>query len=279
MSKKKEELLKEEIATQDAALATLPDVDFAADLETYRDEFDKSALQIPFLRILDAKSKTCTPGEVGYDEDARPGMFLNTVTGDLAKKIEVIPVWHYSTYIEWVPRSEGGGFVKDHGFDGGMKLLSTCSKRIIDGKESNRDMLTNGNDLIRTEVYFVLTVNEENQLGQAMITMTSTQLKKSRNWNSRFRLKVTEVPGQGKVTGAPMFFNTYRLSTQPEKNDFGNWMGYVIEDSRPTLSIPGAYAAAKAFRDTVQQGIEKGTISMKNAEPEGTTAQKEETPF
>jgi hypothetical protein len=265
---------------KDEALAPVPSIDFGADLDQFKDQFDKTALQIPFLRILDAKSKTCTAGESGYNEDARPGMFLNTVTGDLAKKIEVIPVFHYSTFIEWIPRSEGGGFVKDHGFDEGMRLLSTTTKRVIEGKESNRDQLPNGNDLVRTEVYFVLEVLG-NSVREAMLTMTSTQLKKAKNWNSRHRLKVTEVPGKGKVTGAPMFFNTYNLSSQPEKNDFGNWMGYVIEDGRPTLQLGDwAYLEAKRFRETVERGIQSGAISMKGTEEEAPTQENvENAPF
>jgi hypothetical protein len=274
MSKKHEELVVAE--PQEMVKST---IDFGADLNQFKDDFDKSALQIPFIRILDAKSKPCTPGEVGYSEDARPGMLYNTVTGDLARKIEVIPVFHYSTFIEWIPRNEGGGYVKDHGFDGGMALLPTCQKREIDGKATNKDMLPNGNDLVRTEVYFVLVVNEDGSLGQAMITMTSTQLKKSRNWNSRIRIKVTEVPGAGKIQGGPMFLNSYRLSTTPEKNDFGNWMGYVIEDGRPTLQVgEKAYLAARDFRQTVETGLRAGTISMKNAE-ESEAKVTEEQPF
>jgi hypothetical protein len=253
--------------------------DVGNDLEQFKDEFDKTALQIPFLRILQANSPTCTPGEPNYNEDARPGLFFNTVSGMLCKKIEVIPVYHYSTLIEWKPRTAGGGYVRDHGFEEGMKLLPSCTKRMgDDGKATNRDVLPNGNDLIRTEVYFVLTMDQDGSLNQAMITMTSTQLKKSRNWNSRIRMKVTDVPGKGKIAGCPMFFNTYVLSTAPEKNDTGNWMGYVIDDGRSIFEAgPAAYQAAKSFRETCEAAVRAGAIALDKATEERAT--KEEAPF
>lgn len=283
MAKKHEEKPTVQAEPQQALATTgtdaLAKIDFASDLVSYKDEFDKTALQIPFLRILQSNSPVCTRGESSYNEDARPGMYYNTVSGELSRRLEVIPVYHYSTLIEWRPRNEGGGFVKDHGFEGGMRALATCRKRKDGDKETNRDMLPNGNDLIRTEVYFVLVVKEDGGLEQAMITMVSTQLKKARNWNSRFRMKVNEVPGVGRIASPPMFFNTYRLSTAPEKNDFGNWEGFVIEDGRPTLSLGDtAYLAAKDFRQTCEEGIRSGKISLDKAEEE-SKPEMEETPF
>lgn len=266
-----------QLATQATApLAKAPDIDFGADAQQYQDHFEKTALQIPFLRALQSNSHEVTPGDAKYLEHARQGNIVNTVSGEVFKAIEVIPCYHRSTFIEWVPRDEGGGFVKDHGYDVGEQLLATCKKR----PESNRDVLPNGNELIATEVYAVLQVREDGSLEQALMNMTSTQLKKARGWNSKIRMKRTVIPGVegGPVAGAAMFFNTWKITTTPEKNDKGSWHGYVVSDGRSTLDLGNAtYLAAKEFRSIVEGGIQSGTVRV--ADVSENAPAPEDAPF
>src|SRR4051812_43302379 len=112
------------LALTDKQKAALAKVDFAATVVNDADEFDRSSIQIPFLRILQSNSPELDPEEAKYIEDAKLGQIVNTVSGETFKAVELIPVFHYATFVEWKQRDAGGGYVQDLGFDGGMKALA-----------------------------------------------------------------------------------------------------------------------------------------------------------
>jgi hypothetical protein len=59
--------------------------------------------------------------------------------------------------------------------------------------------------------------------------MSSTQLKKSRSWNSIIRSYTAKHPTTGETITLPIFNRSYMLSTVPESNDQGDWFGWKIE--------------------------------------------------
>lgn len=258
------------VTADEQALAT---IDFGAALAQDQDNFDKTALQIPFVRILQSNSPQLDPAEANYIPEAKVGQFFNTVTKEIFPSVEVIPVYHYSTFIEWKP--DQGGFVADLGFDKGQAALATCTK-----DDKGKDKLPNGNQLVRSETYFILVVGRDGTIQQAMATFVSTQLKKSRNWNSRIKLLKTDIPSQGVVAGAPMYFNSWTWKTAQESNDFGKWYGYVIEAGRATLKIGvDVWKAAKAFRETVAQGVADGKVNVADTTDNSVISGDEPIPF
>lgn len=256
---------------------------YAEATEAFQDEFDRTSLQIPFFRPLQSNSPELDPSEAKFIEGARVGQFVNTVTGEVFKEIEAIPVYHYATFIEFRLRENGGGFVQDLGLQAGNALLPQTHKN-----EKGQDILPNGNQIVRTEVYFLFLVRENGQVDQVMCTMTSTQLKKARQWNSKAKTLRTTYP-DGSVTprvgadgvsqyGTPLYANAWKLSTIQESNDKGKWYGYIIEFSRPTFAISeGLFAQAIEFRKTVTEGIRQGAVNL--AEPAEAEVVKEDTPF
>lgn len=260
----------------------LAKIDYAAATTEYQDEFDRTSLQVPFLRILQSNSPELDPSEAKHIEGAIVGQFVNTSTASVLKKPEVIPVYHYATFIEWILKTEGGGFVKDHGLNEGNRLMTTTTK--VEGK----DILPNGHQLVRTEVYFLFIVREDGGIDEVMTTMTSTQLKKARQWNSKAKSLRTTYP-DGSITprvaadgvnqlATPLFANAWKLSTVKEENDKGKWYGFVIEYSRPTFEISeGLFAKALEFRKTVAEGIKAGAVNL--ADTKDTSKSDEEIPF
>lgn len=246
---------QEAIVTKPQQQALVPlSVDIAADVEQFKDTFDRGSLAIPFLQILQGLSPQLDPQSSKYIEGAKIGQFVNTVTNDVFDALEVIPCYHYATFIEWVTREQGGGFVQDLGLETGQKLLAQCSKN-----EKGHDVLPNGHELAKTETYFLIIVTEEGPQ-QVMMPLTYTQIKKARNWNSRIISTKIDVPGKGRVT-APMFFNSYVFETTPESNEKGKWSGLVIKDGRPTLEVGEEYyLAAREFRLMATEGVRTGTI-------------------
>ena len=75
--------------------------------------YDSSEMQIPFIRVLQALSPQLNKKKPEYIEGATSGDIYNTVTNQVwpsEKGITVIPVYQETKYLEFVPRSQGGGF-------------------------------------------------------------------------------------------------------------------------------------------------------------------------
>jgi len=199
---------------------------------------------LPFLRLL-----TNTSPEVGEVEGAMPGMIYNTVTGELydgKKGIEVIPTAYVRQYIEWAPRGSGSGAPVAM-YPATSDVLSRTHREPGD----NKDYLDNGNYIENTANHYVMVVNSEGTPEPALITMKSTQLKKSRKWNSM--MQSVKVAGKNGLFTPPMYSQMYRLSTVPESNDKGKWFGWEVERIGP-VEDAGIYQAAKDFANSVNAG-------------------------
>jgi len=199
---------------------------------------------LPFLRLL-----TNTSPEVGEVDGAMPGMIYNTVTGDLydgKKGIEVIPVAYVRQYIEWAPRGSGSGAPVAM-YPATSDVLSRTHREPGD----NKDYLDNGNYIENTANHYVMVINSEGTPEPALISMKSTQLKKSRKWNSM--MQSVKVSGKNGLFTPPMYSQMYRLTTVPESNDKGKWFGWEVERIGP-IEDAGIYQAAKAFATSVNAG-------------------------
>lgn len=199
---------------------------------------------LPFLRLL-----TSTSPEVGEVDGALPGMFLNSVTGQLydgKKGISVIPCAYLRQYIEWTPRGQGTG-APVQVYPATSDVLSRTHKEPGEYK----DYLDNGNYVENTANYYIMIVDELGVPNPALVTMKSTQLKKSRKWNSM--MQSVKMTGKNGMFTPPMYSQLYRLSSVAESNDKGKWFGWEVERTGPVESSD-LYAAAKAFAQSVGAG-------------------------
>lgn len=267
--------------TAPAALAKTDEIDLAADALAHQDHYDRSSIQIPFFQIIQSNSPQLIPQDAKYIDEAKQGDCLNTVSNVVYRTtktpVEVIPCYHYGTFIEWRLREKGGGFIKDWGLAGGEAIVGKTHK-----DEKGRDIMPNNpeNHLVRTEVYFLIVVNKDKSLDSVMLTMVSTQLKKARNWNSRMLGETVQVKEQR--VKAPMFFNTYNLKTISESNAKGSWYGWVIENGQPTLNLgKEVYLAARGFRETMAKSVAEGKVNLAGAEENNKSgeATDEDAPF
>jgi len=199
---------------------------------------------LPFLRLL-----TSTSPEVGEVDGALPGMFLNSVTGQLydgKKGIAVIPCAYLRQYIEWTPRGQGTG-APVQVYPATSDVLSRTHKEPGEYK----DYLDNGNYVENTANYYIMIVDESGVPNPALVTMKSTQLKKSRKWNSM--MQSVKMNGKNGMFTPPMYSQLYKLSSVAESNDKGKWFGWEVERTGPVESS-SLYAAAKAFAQSVGAG-------------------------
>lgn len=210
-------------------------------------------MAMPFLQILQSNSPQIDRADPKYVPGAEVGMFYNTVTHDLAPEVKVVPIFQRTTYIEWKTRESGGGFVADHGEAGGVELLRTTKK-----DEKGRDILPNGNQLVKTMTFVAAIINDAGAFEPVVINFTSTQLKKARNWNTLIS-RLAHPNDQSRTLGNIIFAGTYTFKTVPEQNDKGKWRGFHIESTGYTPA--GAYARAKELHLSLAGGATKVDLS------------------
>jgi hypothetical protein len=232
-----------EAKTMELALAG----DFEQDASQGFEGMSQEDFALPFLRLL-----TNTSPEVGEMDGAMPGMILNTVTGELydgKKGIVVIPCAYVRQYIEWAPRGSGPG-APITVYPATSDILSRTHREPGD----NKDYLDNGNYIENTANHYVMVLGSNGAPEPCLITMKSTQLKKSRKWNSMM-MSVKLIGKNGAYT-PPMYSQMYRLSTQAESNDKGKWFGWEIERIGSVEDM-ALYQAARAFATQVNAGSVK----------------------
>ena len=239
---------------QSGALATL---DFVSDSGMGLENIDKSDLALPFLKLLQSGSDETKKRHAKYVEGAEAGMFYNTVTKKLysgEKGINVIPVFYKMTYPEWAPfeRKEGRPIHNDRG----PGIMSQTTQN-----DKNKDMLTNGNEIIKTANHFVIILGDRPE--KALMTMKSTQLKVSRSWNSLIEDQFEIDPKTNKSVPAPMFSRVYKLNSVENSGSF-TWHGYNINLVKK-VDDAGIYQMAKDFHNSLKNSQAKAESTSEDS--------------
>lgn len=199
-------------------------------------------LAIPFLMVLQALSPQVR-GQMKI-KGAKDGMLFNTVSGTVyTTPRRFVPCYYQKCFVEWIPREKGGGFVTQHA-DG--SLLEKCTRN-----DKGQDMLPNGNQLVRTGYHYGLFVAKGAVPQPMVIGMSSTQLKRSRRWNSQ--AMALKVKVGGKALTPPLYSHSYALNTVEESNDRGTWWSWDVGDPQ-LIEDADVYQAAKDFHNAVRTG-------------------------
>jgi hypothetical protein len=136
----------------------------------------------------------------------------------------------------------------------------------------NKDYLDNGNYIENTANHYVMVIDENGVPSPALIVMKSTQLKKSRKWNSM--MQSVKMTGKNGLFTPPMYSQIYRLTTTAESNDKGKWFGWEIERTGPVESND-IYMACKQFA----QSVSAGDVKVKHEGAEGAESHAGPAPF
>ena len=226
---------------------------FEADANAGAHNIEQDDLALPFLKVLGQLSPEINKQNGKYVAGAEPGMILNSVTKELfdgSKGIDVIPCSYDRKYLEWKPRELGGGLV-------GMYTVDAM----------NRDVLPNGNYLENTANHFVVAVGETPST--ALVSMTRTQLKVSRTWNSM--MMSIKMQGKNGLFTPPTFSHVYHLKSVQMTNDKGTWFGWDVSKTGPVTDA-GVYGIAKDFAEK----IGKGEVEIKH---DSDTETAEKSPY
>lgn len=222
---------------------------------------------IPFITILQKGSPQASRANAKYIKGAEAGMIMNTVTQDVydgEEGILYVPCGYKKSMVEWTPRDSGGGLVGHHNEND--PFLKKCTR-------NERGQLIapeTGNVIVDTAYHFGLLLHGAELPEWAIISMYSTQLKKSRMWNTTMRRIMKKGPNG--FFNPPSFSHVYRMTTLGETKDTYDWFGWkiVIEGALENLDI---YKMAREFSNQVESGDVR--ISAPPPEFEGT----DEIPF
>ena len=198
-----------------------------------------SSLALPILKLLQNGSGEAQKRNSNYVEGAEPGMLLNTVTKRLydgAEGIEVIPCHYKLEYQEWADFGTGSGRPENI-YDANSDILSKTKN------EMGKDRLDNGNYILTVGQHYVL-IKDGNSTENALISMSSSQGKVSRKWNSMM-MSITFDGKDGPYT-PPSFSHKYRLTSVLNSGKGNQWYGYNVTKVGP-VEEPALYERAKKF--------------------------------
>ena len=198
-----------------------------------------TSLALPILKLLQNGSGEAQKRNQNYVEGAEPGMFLNTVTKKLydgAKGIEVIPCHYKLEYQEWADFGTGSGRPENI-YDANSDILSKTKN------EMGKDRLENGNYIQTVGQHYVL-IREGNSTENALISMSSSQGKVSRKWNSMM-MSITLDGKNGPYT-PPSFSHKYKLTSVLNSGKGNQWYGFNVTQVGP-VEEPALYERAKKF--------------------------------
>ena len=209
-------------------------------------DLQEEDLALPFLKVLSRQDTL-----LDELENAKAGDLYNTVSGEVYSGKEgllVIPCHYERKYLEWLPRGSGSGSPQNI-YSVGDQLPET-DRSPDDNKEYVRG--GDGSYLEETAQHYVIVINEDGSLTTALVSMKSTQLKKSRKWNSMVASR-TMIGANGLPFQPPRYSHVYRLKTSIEENSKGSWFGWEITLEKP-ISDAGMFTTAKQFAESISKG-------------------------
>lgn len=258
---------KTEVATTTA--------DFSSDAGVGFEGAGRDDMAIPFIAILQGLSPEVKRSEGAYIEGAQEGMLINTVTKDVidttGTEFVVVPCAYHRAFVEWRVREKGGGFVAEHPVNTPLQAQTTRDER-------GRDILPNGNQLNDTRTFYVLHVDKATGAGTpAVISMTSTQIRKAKQWLMQQNL--LKLSNNGRSYTPPMYASMWSIETVPESNEKGSWFGWKFSHAG-YLKGPQdpLFLAAKEFHTAVTEGQAKADMSRSMPAGSGAAPGGDEDP-
>lgn len=254
-----------------------PEIDITADIGGGLEGADKDSYAIPFLRVIQKMSPQVDEASPEYNEDARPGMLLNTVTGELidakSEDVHFLPCAFQRRFLLWGPRDNGGGYEGEYLPEQAAQLRHDGKAVEIDGRlyaagEDGKASEKTSSRFTDTRSHFgILLVGET--ATPVLLSLSSTQIKKSK--------QLMSILSQARVDTAkgpavpPTWLNKIKLGTVVESNDNGSWHGIRFE-ADGFITDPALYNMAKGFHDQVAN--EQARADYAAAHEESSTSDK-----
>lgn len=250
-------------------------INFEEDAGMGMEGADKSSFAIPFVTMLQGLSP-----QLETVEGAKPGLFINTITNELYKEVLVIPCAFNRRFVRWAPRSSGGGYKGEYNpIEVETESLPGISNQggiyMMDVPEGATAFDPKGaplyDHLSDTRNHFVLVKSASGSWQPALISLGSTQIRKSKRWMSLIQ-GVELRDKNGKAFNPPSFSHIYTIKGVKEENAKGSWWGVEVSVNS-LVQDAELYAKAKEFHKQVASGAVE--VSPPPAAPAGETEDNE----
>lgn len=202
---------------------------------------------IPRLEIIQALSPQVKQGDAKFIEDARPGMLVNSVSGQLyGKEAIVVPVVYIKQWLVWGKRkwidSAGREQKSDGGFFGAFNSPEEAKARMEEEINGN-GVDARSIEVLDTPQHLCLLLDyNTGKTEEIMISMAKTKAKISRQWNSLIRM-----------AGGDRFARAYRIGTAMEKNKAGDdYLNFTV--AQLGFPIKPVYLKAESLWKQMQEG-------------------------
>ena len=216
-------MAKNEVAVAQAAGAVAA-YDYGADSGAGFENQTSADRSIPFLAILQSNSPQVEDG------GESSGDLLNTVTGEVFdgnEGVVFVPSMTEHVYVEWVPRTQGGGFVARYEADD--PFVKQCEAKATQfGKAKTPD----GNDIQETFYVYGAICPEGREPELAVMAFTSTKIKVYRKY---FGNKLSMFRDANKKQ-PPLFAHSIRVSTFKDKNAKGTFYNFTLTPANGTVA-------------------------------------------
>lgn len=248
--------------TTNAALALSASM-FAEDAGAGMEGATAESFAIPFLSVLQKGSPQVDEASGAALEGAKAGMLYENVNSKLLDGkagVHIVPCSYRRVFLRWAPKgSDGAGFkgelapevvadmrAKGEIVDMDGKLYIPLPDGTVNDKKCDR--------ISDTRNHYVLLLDADTGgWKEALVSLTSTQIKKSKMLMSALASVKVGGSGSNAMFTPPTFANVVRMSTVPESNDKGTWFGVKFELTGQ-VDRAEVYAAAKAFHASVSKG-------------------------
>lgn len=176
----------------------------------------------PTIKLMQGLSPYINKNHEKYVEGAANGDILVTGADHLYEgSINLIVVGFAHNFVEWKPRSTGGGLVGAHPF----------SPSVIQGLERGKGGIyvnEEGNELHDTMSYFVLYETPDGEWEPAMLFLKSTMLSVGREINTKLSKRTVQTSAG--VRKAGIFCNIVTLGVVGDSNAEGDWNKFRLDD-------------------------------------------------
>lgn len=240
-------------------------IDLEADAGAGGEEITTDDMIVPFIKLAQSLNEEIDKNEAKYIDGLEVGMFFNSATEEYFEDgFDFIPAYYTKKYLEWMPNR--GGFAGEHG----PEILEEATQA-EDGWEM---YLPNGNEIVPTGTWFGLVLDRKTGVvDQAVIALSKSQLKKSRQLATK--IKAVQCDGKNGPFNPAMYYNVLHITSVPESNDSGRWMGWRISLDGNVFDLKNGaelYNTGKMLHEAVKTG------AVRSAEPQAEKLD-DEVPF
>lgn len=236
------------------------------------EDFTQDDLAVPFLSLLQKGSPQVEEGNPKQLPGAKAGSVMNTVTNELYDGkvgITVIPVHRTRSFIEWIPKDDGGGLVNVFEPDAPevRKVLAAA------GRKFGKLKIGDNNDLVETFSVFALLLLPDGTTRRVVISFSSSQIATYKKWMTQAQ-SIQIVQEGGRPVTPPMFSHKYVLTSaffQKGEYTWHKWQvafaGGSAEAARLADTDP-LCEEAKEFRALLLTG--KAQANFESAQQDGS---------